>query len=670
MRTPLLTILRGCFLLLAGTLPVRAENAGDLPQLVAAAAKYESGQSSESILRLEQLLRDSFGKPALRAELEAGLVKLLAPTSTFEARRFACQWLAAIGTDASLPAIATLLHNEETVGIGCLALSSRRTPQVSAILRKALAAARGRARLQLIAALGNHQDPQSVHTLAALAADTDAAVARTALCSLGKIPTAAARDAVAALAKQPQSAAPCMLSEARLRVAEHLAAAGDRKAAAAIYTELLPPKSPDQVRRGAFAALLCLDADGGQQRILDTLAKGDTVLVPVAIARVGVLKSAGASQTFAAQLPHLAPAARAWMIEALARRGDAAARQAIRSQLAAVDAGVRRAAIAAVGRLDDATAVPLLAKALAAATEPAEAQDIEVALGSLGGGAATDRALVAQLPQFSAAAKSRVFAVLVRRGARTMLPALLAETGGTDAETVVAAFRAVGRLATPADVPAVLDKLVALRASDARDDAEIAAARALAKMANGSARSAAVRAALVKSTDLDARCSLLRLLPKAADTQALAALQAAGKDPAPRIRDAAVRALAEWPDASGWAALWAVFQKPENNTHRALALRALVRLAGELNAQPDAALIARYRQLLAGARSDDERKLMLGALAGAAHPEALPLALSLLPHRGVRAETALAVKKIAAAVKAQHPQAAQAALEQLRKVQP
>jgi HEAT repeat protein len=665
-----LTILSGCLLLLAGALPLRADDASHLPQLVAAAAKYESGQSSEPLLKLEQLLRDSFGKPALRAELEAGFVKLLAPTSTFEARRFACQWLAAIGTDASLPAIAKLLDREETVGIGCLALSSRRTPQVSAVLRKALAAARGRAQLQLISALGNHQDPQSVQTLAALAADADAAVARTALCSLGKIPTAAARDAVARLAQQPQSVAPCMVTEARLRVAQQLAAAGDRKAAAAIYTELLGAKQPVQVRRGALGALLRLDADGGQQRIVATLAQGDAVLVPVAIARVGALKAPEASALFAAQLARLSPAAQAWMIEALATRGDAPARQAIRGQLSAQDLGVRRAAVAAVGKLDDASAVPLLAKALAAATEPAETQDIEVALGSLRGGVATDRALVAQLPQLSAAAKARVFAVLVRRGARTALPALLAEAGGADAETVLAAFRAVGWLATPADVPAVLDKLVALRAGDARDDAESAAARALAKMANATARSAAVRATLAKSTNLEARCSLLRLLPKAADAQALAALQAAGKDQDARIRDAAVRGLVGWPDASGWAALWAVFQKPESNTHRALVLRAMVRLAGEQNAQADAALIARYRQLLAGARNDDERKLVLGALAGAAHPEALPLALSLAAQPGVRAEAALAVRKIAAAVKAQHPQAAQAALEQLRKAKP
>ena len=183
-------------------------------------------------------------------------------------------------------------------------------------------------------------------------------------------------------------------------------------------------------------------------------------------------------------------------------------------------------------------------------------------------------------------------------------------------------------------------------------------------------RSETVRAALAKSTTIEARCSLLRLLPNAADAHALAALKAAGGDQEPRIRDAAVRALGTWPDATGWNALQAVFQQPENDTQRALALRALVRLAGDLNAKPDPELIKRYRQLLAGARDDDERKLILGILAGVAHPEALDLALSLLSQAGVRAETELAVKKIAASIKAQHPQAAQAALERLKQIKP
>lgn len=673
MQLRILAILIACSIAPAAAIPALAEpgttDAG-LQKLVADAAKYESGQNAEPIQKIEQLLRDALGKPALQAELEAAMVKLLAPTSTFEARRFACQILAVVGTDASLPALAELLKNDDTAGIACLALSTRRSPKVNETLRNALASARGRRQLQIVGALGNHQDPDSVKTLASLARDADAAVAETAIIALSKIGTAAAHEAIRTLGKDTKPAHAWAVTEATQRMAEQLAAAGDRKAASAVYTELLDSKSPLNVRRGALAALLRLDADGGQQRILDTLSGRDPALVPVAIARIASLKSEGASKTFAALLPKRSPCEQAWMIEALAGRADADARAAIRAEVSAADAGVRHAAILAVGKLEDGSVVPLLVKTMAGAKSPEELLDLEIALAGLRGGAATDQALVAALKQCATEVKPRLFSILARRGARIAVPVLLAETKGSDLATVRAAFQSLGKLAAAEDLPALVERLTSATPAEARAEAQFAAARAMAKVADVSRRSQSVRETLAKMDDLEGRCALLRLLPNAPDAAALAALEAARKDREPQVRDAAVRALAAWPDASGWNALIAVLQQPESGAHRALALRALVRLAGDQNAKPDAALMARYRQLLAATRGDGDLKLILGALAGAAHPEALQLALPLLSKAGVRAEAELAVKKIAASIRTQHPKAAQDALKQLKPAKP
>jgi HEAT repeat protein len=653
------------FIIAFPLLAVRAADA-DLPKLFAEAAKYQSGQNVEPLQKIEQLLRDSVGKPALRAELESAAAKLLAPGSTFEARRFACQILAVAGSDASLPALAELLKSDETAGIACLALSSRRSLKANEVLRDALASAQGRTRLQIIGALGNHRDAQSIETLAKLARDADPAVADAAILALAKIGTPAAFDAIAALRPEVRPAQNRALWEAALRVAEHLAASGDRKTAAAIYAGLVRPAEPVQVRRGALGALMELDADGGQARILDTIRRGDPVLVPVAIARVAVLKSEDASHKFAAMLPSLPPAARAQMIEALAVRPGSAACAAIRGELSAADAGVRRAAIFAVAKLGDASAVPLVAKMLQQAKSPKEVQDLELALRGFRGGAAIDEALVAELKQWPAEAKARLFSVFARRGSRAAVPALLAEAGGSDAASARAALQALGKMAAAEDLPPLLETLTSLKAADARADAELAVARAMAKITDASRRSEA----LAKAPEIEARLSLLRLLPNAADASALAALKAATEDKEPLVRDGAIRALAAWPDASAFSALLAVYRRPENDAHRALALRAMARLAGEMNAKPDAALVDRYRQLLSGARSDNDIKLILSALAGAAHPDALELALPLASKPGVRAEAEQAVRKIAASVQAQHPKAAQAALERLKQTKP
>jgi len=159
---------------------------------------------------------------------------------------------------------------------------------------------------------------------------------------------------------------------------------------------------------------------------------------------------------------------------------------------------------------------------------------------------------------------------------------------------------------------------------------------------------------------------MLRLLAACPDGAALAAVTAALGDPDPVVKQAARRTLADWPDLAAWTALVGVYRNAGSEAERVVALRGLTRLLGEQNSRPDATLVGRYRDLLAGAKDENDRKLLLGALAGCGDPEALSLAVEQLPNAAVRAEAESAVRKIAEAIKEKHPQAAQAALEKLK----
>ncbi len=647
-----------CVVLLAALVLALPLQATDLSQLIADTTKYESGQSVEPLRKFEELLRDSARKPSLRAELEAAMIRLLAPTSTFEARRFACQQLAVIGTDASLPALAELLKNEETAGIACLALGSRQSPKIAETLRNALPAARGRIRLQIISTLGNQQDKQSVKPLAELARDSDAGVASAAILALGKIGGREAHAVIAALRKEKNPAIAFAVAEATLRVAE-------QTGSVALYQEMLAASQPANIRRGAFSALLRLDKDGGEKRIVETLRGRDALLEPIAIAAVGTLKSRGASEKFTKEMSSLIPQQQAWMVEALATRGDAAARAAIRNAVGSSNAIVRFAAFAALGRLNDGTSAPLLCAALAKAQDADERQEIVNALGQITG-AATDKAILAELKRATGEARCELIGLAGRRGNRAAVPVLFEETASDDAATAKAAFQALGKVAGADDLAALLAKLTSLKTDTQRDAAENAAMRVLAKINDPAQRTAAVGEALSKTSDCEARCSLLRLMPACGCPKALATLSGALKDSDTRIRETAMRTLADWPDLAVWDTLTGICGQQESETFRALALRGLVRLATSGNAKPDAALIGRYRQLLDIARSDNERKLVLGALAGVAHPDALPLVYPLLEVPGVRAEAVQAVNRIAYAVRTTHPEAQREAAQRLK----
>lgn len=576
-----------------------------MPPLVALAETikgYESGADESALRRFDFELNAAMDLPEKRKEAEAGLIRLLAPDTTFEAKRFACTRLAVFGTDTCVPGLAALLADDETAGIACFALCNLTAGRAGAALRAALPAAKGAARVQIVHTLGRRAEAESVNALAGLARDADRAVAGAAVRALGAIGDPSAAEAVAVLRHEAFPAVAEAVAEASLAVAGRLAASGGREKAAGICDELLGRELPDHLRRGAVSLALRCDRDGGTDRVLALLGAEiiDPVVAAVAIARVPELTGWRVSKKFAGLLERLAPDQRVLLIEALSCRGDSSARAAVRKQAAAEDARVRLAAVAAMGRTEDEDAVPALVAVLALAGAPEEAKAVELALAGLKGGKETDEALCEALRDAQASVKATLLSVLARRGGRVAVDAMLDCASGEDR------------------------------------DASRAAAQALARLAEGG--------------DASSLPELQRAL--------------AGKDS--RRREAALRALAAWRSADAWEALIGVYRKPADGAQRTLALRGLVRIAGEGNAKADAALIGRYRQVIEGVRDDGERKLVLNTLAGAAHPDALALAVPFLSVPGVRAEAQQAVERIATAIQKTHPDAARDALQKVK----
>ncbi len=642
-----------------------AKPQADLEQVAAAAATYESGQSVEPFRQLEEAIRESEARPAARKEVEAALIRMLGTNSTFEARRFACKQLGIVGSQTALPALAQLLTEPETAGIACLALTTYPTGKADEVLRAGLRSADSTVRVQLINTLGDRQDAKSVPLLARFASGSDAAEAEAALAALGKIGTPAAWKATQSLRNKSGDELAPGLTEALLRFAGNFEAAGSQKASRSIYEDLLAHSGNIAVRRSALSQLFTTDLDGGRKRILEVLSSDDTALMPVAITAIAAVPSQGASEEFAALMHHLPPEHQALMVETLAARGDDAARLQLAKALSVPEPMVRRAAISALGRMGDPYFVSLLVQALGSATDPEEARSVEAALVGMKGGAETDKLLADQLKLAPSKARAVLIATIARRQGPAASKIFLEETANTDPLVAKAALRALAKVGTAKEAAPVIARMVELRDAGVRTEAESTASQLLAKMPEGQ-RSVLVCEALGRATTSENRNCLIPLLPGCGDAAALLALQSALGDAEPEVRDTAVRALAEWPNAAAWKDLLDLYRRSPDENSRAVAFRGLVRLLGEQNAQPDGALIDRYKELLASARSDTDLKLLLGTLANVEHPDALPLVSPLLGKPGVRAEAALAVRKIADSVKAQHPQVAEEALNKLK----
>ncbi len=658
----------GVLVLLGATVPITApaQTPQDIPRLVKQAAAAEAGQGREAFRSLELLARQSVSQPHLRHQLESGLIQLLGPSSTLEAKGFACHQLGIVGGNAALPPLATLLRNPDTAGIACLALTTYPPGKADTILRESLASATGPARVQLITTLGDRRDHRAVALLARQAGDADLGVAEAAIAALGKIGDGAARRAITALRSHARAPLAPVLAEAALRCAEQLNASGERDAALAAYKDLMENPDAPFVRRAAFEALLRLDADGREARILAALDGMDSVLKPAAIGAVRTLPTGISSEPFVAQLHNLTPTEQTWMIDSLAALNDPAARLAICVSVASPEKAVRLASIEALCKVGDPSLVPMFTTALGSAKTAGELRGIENALVKVKGGAAADKAMTAEVKHCSGQTRASLLSVLARRLGAAANPVLFGEIQSKDPVIAKAAFRALATTAEEGDAGALVEAVVNVHDRDVRPEAENAAGQALLRIKSVRSRSALVRAALGRARTTGSRRGLLRLLPECADDRALATLQNAAEDPEPAIRDAAVRALAEWPDDSAWPELAGLCTQPGNATARSLALRGMVRLAREENTQPDTALMGHYKELMSCVHTDDECKMVLGAIAGAAHPDALRLAEGMLDRPGARPEAEMAIRKIAEAVKDKYPNEAKQALQKIQ----
>ena len=250
--------------------------------------------------------------------------------------------------------------------------------------------------------------------------------------------------------------------------------------------------------------------------------------------------------------------------------------------------------------MGDATSVPPLVRALADAKAVEERRAIASSLVSLPGKKETDQAVNSDLSRATGMTRAELVSVLARRQGSAANPVLLVEATNPDSDVAKAAWRALARTALADDVPGVLNGLIVLRDADVRAEAETAASQAIARLPEPGRRSALVRDALARAETMEVRCALLGLLPLCGDAPALAELTKAQRESNPSLQEAAVRALAEWPDLEAWDNLANFCDRTTSESLRAVAMRGLVRLAGEENVRPSVKLVGRYEKAVGG----------------------------------------------------------------------
>ena len=210
-----------------------------------------------------------------------------------------------------------------------------------------------------------------------------------------------------------------------------------------------------------------------------------------------------------------------------------------------------------------------------------------------------------------------------------------------------AAYEALGGLAREAD----LVSLLSLFDKEMSDTDRTSLERAVVEVSRGaeapSTATATLLNTLAASTEKD-RGSLLRILGELAQPEALPFIRAAIEDDSAEVAEAAVRALAGWPDAAVLDDLLRVIQGDRTpEPLRSVAFEGYVRLLTLPHPRSPQETARLFEQTLEIARTFDEKRAALSSLAEIGSLPALRLAAQYLTDADLRSTAAASALAIA-----------------------
>ncbi len=608
--------------------PGHAADAADerIATAIQTAQNWKDTDSADALNFLAGEVVKAAADPSARAGMEQRMIQGLAGAQTRGGRSFFCRQLVMIGTEASVPVLAQLLTDPESSHIARYALARIPGPQADAALLEALGKVDDKLKIGMVNSLGDRGCREAVAKIAALAGNSNEELARAALAALGRIDSEAAVAAVAKVRTSVPAKLKLAASDAYLDCAARMLKQNKSEAAAAIYRQLYAPNEPALCRVAALNGLIAAQKDQSMSLVIAALGDKDLQVRRVAVPALRNVPGQAATQAVVAELARQGEGTQAQLLGVLADRGDPAALPAVVQAAEAGSPAVRVAALDALAALGDPSVVPLLAQRAAEAQDAGEQQAARNSLNLLRADGA-NAAIAKQLSADKPAVRAEAAKALAARSAVDQAAALLG--AAEDQEPAVAAevFKAIRVIAKADHVPALMRLLVGAKDGGVRGEAENAVVSAAATTAAGENPAEAVLAALPSAPSPPVRASLLRVLGRIAHASALPVLYQSAQDAEADVKDAAIRALAEWPTGEPAQVLFGIAgDASASQTHRVLALRGYIVMIPKQSDATDDQILDNYATALQMASRNEEKQLVLSKLGLVRHRRALEMA--------------------------------------------
>ena len=601
-----------CFSLTFSLLTALALSASAQTNPYAELPAYDFGRKSDALAAIQQEIREA--KPAAYPAIEAKLLAAIAqPDATYACKKFVCEQLRIIGSEACVAPLLKQLGEEKSADVARLALENLPCKAVCDGLLAALKTSSGKVQIGIINTLAARHNPELVGVVKGYLGSGNADLVRASLQALARVGGAGAVETLKS-AQVPAEFEP-LRERALMDAAFNLAKSGDKGAAVAVFDE--------EFRKGksqpaVIAALNGLVDFGGARGLIAVCGalKDSHLQVALAAAKAAQrMENKAIAKELCSALPGLPPAVQVAVLRTLAERCEKSALPAVKTALGSQDEAVKVEAALALEKVGNSSVVgDLIALATGEGDVAAAAQQTLGRINAKGVNEAMTRML-----DDADAKKVRVAALTLKaRADHAVVPRLLTMAGSEKSDLRGVALEALDGFAGTEEMPALL---ALLEKADNKDKVASVLWKATQAVGTEDARFAKLWTSASGCSE-PARAALISLGSTGAGAESLKIVTDTLTSGSAALKDPAARTLFNWKTDAAVAPLANLIKTTSDAKHKILGARAVVRILTDRkcgwNAKKKTETL---EQLLPLLDRPEDKKMIEGAIETIKHPK-------------------------------------------------
>ena len=615
--------------------------AAEVTELLKKVMQYDWDKNQEPLQKMTLLVRECLNNPKNARMVEAKLLEVLSSNTNLAVKDYICRQLAVIGSDMSVSALGSMLSKPETSDIARYALERINSGNVDKVLFDVLKSSNNnKVKAGVIVSLGVRRYAAAITEIGKYLSSDNEILAVASMHALGSIGSEAAADAL--LSANP-AVSKARAYDALLACGQKLADEGNTEKASKIFSYVYRISRDNTTRKGGFIGLIKTDKANSSTLIKEAIEGNDALLQKAAIQTLSLVEDKDLLILIAGSLKNYSDEAKALIIAALAENSNKVGETQVLPLVQSQSQAVRMAAYDALAKIGTVKSVNKLAEIAAGVKDRTEKEAVQNALNSMPG-KSVDREILNLIVSADNAGKEMVVIELINaavaRQADGVSDILFVVTQSSSRRVVSSAIRALMITAGSDDVNAMVE-LLADKPSAGTENALIVLTD---RLPDKKVLIKAIAAKYKSLSNSNAKQSFLKVMGKLGGNEIAAILKAEYASSDAAIKEAAFRAMTEWPGEDFISEMKSLAKTGADAKTRILAIRGYLKMIQAHGGKNSGDLALEAYDM---AERADEKRMVIGAMADFASKKVLMFLAQALDNPEFKAEAEISTVGVA-----------------------